>query len=87
MLERIADKIGGVFSKKAVESAKKAIAEDVEKNHDNYISAAITGTIIAVGIVVATKMILGMIGADSVAETAANITYNYYITITPSTGA
>jgi len=77
MMEKLAEKFGKHFSKEAVENAKQAVVEDVQKNHSTYIAAGIIAVAGIVGIAVLTKR---LIGVDDVAKTV-NITNNYYYLI------
>lgn len=79
MLEKWADKVAKVFSKKTVEHTKQAIVEDVKQNHTGYIMAGVTGVVIAVGVVAVIKTMLGGLAGPSVPT--YSVTYNYYITL------
>lgn len=74
MFEKFADK----FSKKAIENAKEAVVENVKENKVSYIMAGITGLVIAAGVIVTVKAIIGGISAP---VPTYSITNNYYITI------
>ena len=80
MLEKWADKVAKVFSKKAVAEAKQAIVEDVKHNQTGYIMAGITGIVIAVGVVTVVKAMLGALPSAPSVPTYS-VTYNYYITL------
>ena len=79
MLEKWADKASRIFGKKTVEHTKQAIIEDVKQNQTSYIMDGITGLIIATGVIVAVKAIIG--GVPSVPQPVYSVTNNYYITL------
>lgn len=81
MLERLADKFSKTFSKKTVEHTKQAIIEDVKQNQTSYIMAGITGLVIATGVIIAVKAIIGSV--PTAPQPLYSVTYNYYISMTP----
>lgn len=83
MLEKLTDRISKTFSKKTVENTKQAIINDVNENKTSYIMAGITGLVIATGVIVAVKAIIGAV--PTAPQPLYSITYNYYISMTPET--
>lgn len=81
MLEKWTDKLSKAFSKKTVEHTKQAIIDDVKQNQTSYIMAGITGLVIATGVVIAVKAIIG--AAPTAPQPMYSVTYNYYISVTP----
>ena len=81
MLEKWVDKASKMFSKKTVEHTKQAIIDDVKQNQVGYVMSGVTGLVIAVGVVVAVKAIIG--GAPVAPQPLYSITNNYYISVTP----
>lgn len=81
MFEKLSDKVTKIFSQKAVENTKQAIIEDVKQNQTGYIMAGVTGLIIATGVIVAVKAIIGAV--SSAPMPMYSVTYNYYISMTP----
>lgn len=79
LLEKFADKATKVLSKKTIENTKQAIVEDVKKNQTGYIMAGITGLVLATGVVMVVKMMIGAPPTPPV----YSITNNYYLNITP----
>lgn len=73
------EKISSIFSKKAVEEAKKAIIEDVHQNKTGYIMAGITGVILVAGVVIAVKAIVNSVAVPAAHDATYTVTYNYYI--------
>ena len=81
MLEKLTDKVSKMFSQKTVEHTKQAIIEDVKQNQTSYVMAGITGLVIATGVIVAVKAIIGSV--PTAPQPLYSITYNYYISMTP----
>ena len=82
MLEKLTDKVSKMFSQKTVEHTKQAIIDDVKENQTSYIMAGITGLVIATGVIIAVKAIIGA-ATPTTMQPLYSITNNYYISMTP----